>query len=378
MARAFGAHNGAVEALASDKFDRPLVEIWVFPIPTGIGIEDEPDFQRRERVPSETVSSADGKTSFATNARAVWMVWMSHPLYVLTGCTAVGKTELALQWAEANQAEIVSCDSLLFYRGMDVGTAKPARTELARVPHHLIDIQEATEPMDITRYVALARAAVRDIADRNKRVLVTGGSGFYLKAFFAPVADDVAVPVELRNELGRRLDEKGLGALVDELLRLNPAGLGTLDVQNPRRVIRALERCLVSGRTVAELKQEFDAQPSAFADYEIKVCELVREKSDLEDRIDQRVNSMLKAGLIEEVRGLLKAGLKQNQSAASAIGYRETIAFIEGAISENELAALISKNTRALVKKQRTWFKTQLPEHRQVEAAGAAVEALFQ
>ena len=112
---------------------------------------------------------------------------MQRTIHVLTGCTAVGKTELALRWAEAHGAEIVSCDALLFYRGMDLGTAKPTKAELARVPHHLIDVCDLREPMDVARYVIRAQAAVADIAARGRPVLVTGGSGFYLKAFFAPV-----------------------------------------------------------------------------------------------------------------------------------------------------------------------------------------------
>ena len=179
---------------------------------------------------------------------------MNPIIHVLTGCTAVGKTELALRWAEANGAEIVSCDSLLFYRGMDIGTAKPTAAELARVPHHLINVRAVTEPMDVTHYVTLARAAVAGIRERGRRVLVTGGSGFYLKAFFSPVADEVAVPGELRARLRLQLEQAGVAALVTELQALNPPGLGALDTQNPRRVIRALERCLASGKTLAQLQ----------------------------------------------------------------------------------------------------------------------------
>src|SRR2546423_950109 len=119
---------------------------------------------------------------------------MKPVLHVLTGPTAVGKTEWALRWAEENNAEIVSCDSLLFYRGMDIGTAKPTPVERARVRHHLIDICDVRELMDVTHYVTKAREAVNEITARGRGVLVTGGSGFYLKSFFAPVADDVAVP----------------------------------------------------------------------------------------------------------------------------------------------------------------------------------------
>ena len=302
---------------------------------------------------------------------------MPRTLHVLTGCTAVGKTELALRWAEANGAEIVSCDSLLFYRGADIGTAKPTPAERARVPHHLIDVRAITESMDVTEYVALARDAVDGILARGRLALVTGGSGFYLRAFFAPVADEVAVPDELRAEVRARLEREGLGALVAELRQLNPQGLGALDVHNPRRVLRALERCRASGRTMAKLHAEFAAQPAPFADCEVKLCELVREKEDLDQRIGQRVAAMLTAGLVEEVRGLLAQGLKQNLSAARAIGYRETIDHLEGRLPLSELAPLIAQNTRALVRKQRTWFKTQLPAHARVDAAAARTEALF-
>ena len=302
---------------------------------------------------------------------------MSRTLHVLTGCTAVGKTELALRWAEANNAEIVSCDSLLFYRGADIGTAKPTRAELARVPHHLVDVCDVTEQMDVTHYVTKARAAIEDIMGRKRQVLVTGGSGFYLRAFFGPVADAVDAPEELREELRGRLEKEGLAALVKELHGLNPAGLGALDVQNPRRVLRALERCRASGRTLAELLKDFAAQPAPFAEFAVKLTELVREPAVLDQRIEQRVAVMLRDGLVEEVRGLLAKGLLQNPSAAKAIGYRESVDFIEGRLPEAELGAAIVKNTRALVKKQRTWFKTQLPAHRQPDASTIEVRELF-
>lgn len=302
---------------------------------------------------------------------------MPRVIHVLTGCTAVGKTELALRWAEAHDAEIVSCDSLLFYRGADIGTAKPTPGERARVPHHLIDVCEITERMDVTRYVALAREAVAAIVNRDRTVLVVGGSGFYLKAFFGPVADDVAVSPELRAEIQSALEQRGLAALIADLERLNPAGLGELDVNNPRRVTRALERCRASGRTLAQLQIEFARQPGPFADYEVRLVELTRPPGELEERIARRVDAMLAAGLVGEVQGLLARGLAQNPSAAGAIGYRETIDFIAGRLSEEELGPAIARNTRALVRKQRTWFRTQLPEHALADAASADPTGLF-
>lgn len=281
-------------------------------------------------------------------------------IHVLTGPTAVGKTEWALRWAEQNGAEIVSCDSLLFYRGMDIGTAKPTRAELARVPHHLIDVCDVTERMDVTVYVRAACAAVEEILARGRRVLVTGGSGFYLKAFFAPIADEVEVSTVVREEVARLTLEEA----VERLRALNPQGLGALDVANPRRVTRALERCLASGRTLAELAEEFARQRGAFADYRVALTRLDRAPAELERRIEARVAAMIDAGLVEEVRRLRVLGLERNPSAAKAIGYREVLAMLGGLLAERELAATIAKNTRALVKKQRTWFRTQLPPHR--------------
>jgi tRNA dimethylallyltransferase len=298
-------------------------------------------------------------------------------LYVLTGPTAVGKTEMALAWAEKNQAEIVSCDSLLFYRGMDIGTAKPTAAERARVPHHLIDLRDVADGIDITAYVTLAQQAVNDIRRRGRRCLVTGGSGFYLRAFFAPVADDVVVEPELRAEIRERLAEQGLPALVAELHRLNPSGLGELDTANPRRVTRALERCRASGKTLIELAEEFSRKPAPFAEWSIKLTRLERVPAELEPRIRLRVDAMLSAGLIAEVERLLSSGLKRNPSAAKAIGYRETIDVLEGRLDKTALAATIVQNTKALVKKQRTWFRTQLPPHREVAAEEVRVETLF-
>lgn len=289
---------------------------------------------------------------------------MKPILHVLTGATAVGKTEWALRWAEANAAEIVSCDSLLFYRGMDLGTAKPTAAERARVPHHLIDICEVTERMDVTQYVALARRVVSDIEARGRIVLVAGGSGFYLKGFFSAVADEVVVSEDLRAKVAAL----SVGEAVKVLHSLNPAGLGALDVANPRRVTRALERCWASGRTLAELAADFARQPAAFANWQVKLTCLDRAPADLDARIKVRVDAMLAAGLVDEVRRLRAAGLEQNPSAAKAIGYREALALLDGRLAARDLAAAIAQNTRALVKKQRTWFRTQLPEHRVVEA----------
>jgi tRNA dimethylallyltransferase len=290
-------------------------------------------------------------------------------LHVLTGCTAVGKTEWALRWAEANSGEIISCDSLLFYRGMDIGTAKPTPEERRRVPHHLINIRDVAEPMNAALYASMALSAAEEIAARARSVLVVGGSGFYLRSFFAPVADGLHVPPETRARVAAMLESGGLLALVGELGRLNPGGLGGLDTANPRRVASALGRCIASGRTLEELSLEFARAPFPFAGWDVRLARLERKGPDLEARIASRVDAMLNAGLVGEVARLLGTGLRSNPSAARAIGYRETIDVLEGRAPMDDLAGSIARDTRALVKKQRTWFRTQLPPHPVLDAA---------
>jgi tRNA dimethylallyltransferase len=243
---------------------------------------------------------------------------------------------------------------------MDIGTAKPSKEELGRVPHHLIDICDLRDRMDIARYVQLALACAEDLHQKGKSILVTGGSGFYLKAFFSPVADDVTVPPELRKELSSLSGEETLA----RLKALNPAGLGSLDTANPRRVTRALERCLASGKTLELLSSEFAVQTSVFKDWELRLIRFERPPEELARRIEMRVDGMLKAGLVREVEHLLGHGLRENPSAAMAIGYRETIAMLEGKLQPGELAERICADTRALVKKQRIWFRNQLPSHK--------------
>src|SRR6185503_16813568 len=189
--------------------------------------------------------------------------------------------------------------------------------------------------------------------------LVVGGSGFYLKSFFAPVGDDV----EMSPAIHREVAALSLAAALERLRALNPQGLATLDTANPRRVTRALERCMASGNTLAELAENFARQQSPFSDWRVELTRIERAPAELERRIADRVAMMLSDGLVAEVQALLASGLRENPSASRAIGYREVIDVLDGRLPETELAAEIVRNTRALVKKQRTWFRTQLPAH---------------
>jgi tRNA dimethylallyltransferase len=161
---------------------------------------------------------------------------------------------------------------------------------------------------------------------------------------------------------------------VYELRDLNAGDLCSLDVDNPRRVTRALERCLATGRTLKQLQAEFAAKPGAFADWQVELLELTRPADELAQRIEARVRVMIRAGLVDEVRRLRTAGLEQNPSAARAIGYREVLALFDGRIAERDLVNEIVKNTKGLVRKQRTWFRTQVPPHRAVSVVDAGAD----
>ncbi|MGH8021078.1 MAG: tRNA (adenosine(37)-N6)-dimethylallyltransferase MiaA [Opitutaceae bacterium] len=297
-------------------------------------------------------------------------------IWLITGCTASGKTDLSIACAEFAGAEIVSCDALLFYRGMDVGTAKPSLAERARVPHHLIDVLDPLERMDVKRYIELASQTAAAITARGRRVIVAGGSGFYLKSFLAPVADDVPVDRDLRAELEEAWRRDGLPSLVARLHALNPRGLDALDTRNPRRVLRALERCLVSGRPLLELAESFRAQVSPFSGYDVRLIEISREPEELRRRIRARTAAMVAGGLVEEVRALRAAGFERNPAVATAVGYRETLAWLDAGGSEAELVEVIVRSTNRLARKQRTWFRSQLPEHHVIEAT-AEVEGIM-
>lgn len=287
---------------------------------------------------------------------------MSHTLHIISGPTAVGKTAFALDYAERENAEIVSCDASLFYRGMDIGTAKPTTAERARVPHHMIDICEVDASYDIVAFDQQVRRVIDTIFQRGKGVVITGGSGFYLKSFFAPVIDTVVVADAVRNQVAAVYASGGLEALLAELERRSPEGVGSLDTRNPRRVLRALERCIASGKSLPVLQAEFEARPEPYAEFKKQLTLLERDPGELRGRVELRAAQMIDAGLVAEVAALREQGIERNPSAAAAIGYRETITFLKGELAESELLPAIIQNTMHLVKKQRTWFRTQIPE----------------
>jgi tRNA dimethylallyltransferase len=285
----------------------------------------------------------------------------SSALYVIGGVTAAGKTELALAWAEKHGAEILSCDSVSFYKGLDIGSAKPDLKQRNRVPHHGIDIFELSETCDVGRFSSYAKEVVDSIARKGKPVLVVGGSGFYIQSFFNSVVDDIEVSPEIRHEVQAFYEKNGLHALVEQLKEINPSGLNGLDYLNPRRVTRALERCMASGKSLVQLKAEFEAKPKPFPNFTKKVLWLDRGNSELEQRIEKRTRQMVEGGLLEETSNLLAAGLVANAPASNSVGYREALACLKGDISQGDMEAQIISATRKLVSKQRKWFRKYLP-----------------
>lgn len=288
---------------------------------------------------------------------------MPPPLYFLSGPTAVGKTELSLRWAKALNAEIVSCDAVQFYRGLDIGSAKATLADQEQVRHHFLDIRSPDQLYTVGDYQSEVRPLIESLHQAGKNVLITGGSGFYLSSFFLPLAEVPAPPPEIREEVRQTLASEGLAALTKRLLRLDSRADEHLDLRNPVRVARALERCLTTGQSLAEQKKEQEQARTGWEEYSRKIILLSRPRESLHQRAAARVRQMIAEGLLEEVRQLQKAGLEKNPSAAKAIGYRETLAYLRGEY-DNPLdwENAIITSTRRLIRKQETWFRRFFPE----------------
>ncbi len=292
-------------------------------------------------------------------------------LLFIVGPTASGKTELALEEAGKRGAVILSCDSLCVYRGMDIGTAKPIPAEQSRVRHFGLDLCDPEAPFSVARYMEYRDQVLRELAEAGTPVLVAGGSGFYLKSFFSPVVDRVEIPSGVEEEAARIRRESGLAGLLEALRRINPPGeaFAGLDLKNPRRVEKALIRCMAGGRSYTELCRDFAALPEPLADWEKEVWLVERPLENLQDRNRRRVGAMLEAGLVAEVESLRRRGFERNPSAAGAIGYREVLQFLDGKLSGEELPEAIRVHTNQLMRKQRTWFRRQIPVHRRLRFA---------
>jgi tRNA dimethylallyltransferase len=276
---------------------------------------------------------------------------------LIAGPTASGKSEIALCLAERLGGEIISADSMQVYCGLEVGTAKPSAGERARVPHHLIDICDLNESFDAAQFARLAKEAVAAIQARGRVPILCGGTGLYFKAFLegvgaAPPADPV-----LRAELERL----PLATLLAELLERDPETHERIDRQNPRRLVRAVEVIRLTGKPFSGQRDDWNAATGLRGTPNPRFVALLRSNSDLQQRINARVEAMFRDGLVAETERLLKHGLAENRTALQAIGYRQVVEFLgrpdRTSAALAETVELVKIRTRQFAKRQLTWFR---------------------
>jgi tRNA dimethylallyltransferase len=282
------------------------------------------------------------------------------PLILLVGPTAVGKTELAIQLAGRLNGEIVSADSRLFYRGMDIGTAKPTHEERARVPHHLIDIANPDETLSLVVFQGKAHETIAAIHKHGKLPFLVGGTGQYIRAVTEGWTPPEVVPDQRLRDILERLalrhiegikDEGGANWLHDKLKLVDPDAAGKIDARNMRRTIRALEVIFTTGKRFSEQRSQSDSP------YHLITIGLARPRSELYERIDQRIEAMFANGFVDEVKGLLEKGYSPTLPGMSAIGYRECIRVVKGELTEEQAKTEMRRVTRIFVRRQANWFK---------------------
>ncbi len=274
------------------------------------------------------------------------------PLIIL-GPTATGKSQLALNLAGRGQAEIISLDSMQIYRGLDIGTAKPSAAEQARVPHHLIDCCALDEPSDAAQFLERVRAAEQAIAARGARPILVGGTAMYIKALVDGLCDAPSRQPVVREELTLLAQQHGSAHLHKELQQVDAPAAARIHPHDLRRIVRALEVYAVTGTPLSAQQGQW-AAPAATR-YVLLGLTLAR--AELYRRIDARVDAMLAAGLLDEVRGLRAAGLEQHRTASQAIGYKELLAHLRGEYDLATAVSLVKQATRRFAKHQVTWFR---------------------
>jgi tRNA dimethylallyltransferase len=298
--------------------------------------------------------SQRGKAAKAGGART-GMSALQHRALLLAGPTAVGKSAIALLLAEKLGGEIVSVDSMHVYRGMDIGTAKPSPADRGRVPHHLVDVVDVTEPFDAAQFVQLARRAVADIQSRGRLPILCGGTGLYFKAFLEGLGQTPPADAALRAVL----EATPLPELLRELAERDPATYERIDRYNPRRVIRAVEVIRLTGKPFSAQRAVWEPSPLAPRPSPLHIG-FTRSATDLHQRIAARVDAMFRQGWVAETEQLLSRGLAQNKTAMQALGYRQIVEHLRGERSLAETIELVKLRTRQFAKRQMTWFRRQL------------------
>lgn len=278
---------------------------------------------------------------------------------VLAGPTAVGKTAFSLDLAKKIGGEIISADSMQVYRGMNIGTAKVSQKEAEEVPHYLIDIREVNDPFNVVDFYYEARLACKQIFARNRVPIIVGGTGFYIhSALYGPPSGPPSIP-ELRQFLEAELEEIGIEAMFEKLKSLDPDYAATITKNDRQKVIRGLEIIRLTGEKVSSLSWKERGQPQ---NYDFRCWFLNRPKEVLYERINKRCEKILEQGFLDEVRWLEKEGIRENPSAAQAIGYRQALDFLKTEQTPADYEFFLNKfkrDSRHYAKRQLTWFRRE-------------------
>jgi len=274
----------------------------------------------------------------------------------IVGPTGAGKSALAMEVAERANCEIVNADSRQFYRGMDLGTAKPSAEDRRRVPHHLIDVRDPDESLDVAEFAQLARAAIEDIAARGRNPLIVGGSGLYLRVIRGGIFSGPAASAEIRDRLAKVAAQLGVGHLHQKLREIDPEAANRIGVNDLYRIVRALEVFELTGETISAHQRRH-----RFADigYDTLTIGVEVERKKLYDAIDTRFDAMVAAGLAEEVHALVEAGYSPEKPPLSTIGYKQIAAYLRGEVTLPEASTLAKQESRRLAKRQLTWFRRE-------------------
>lgn len=277
---------------------------------------------------------------------------MKKKLIIIAGPTAVGKTDLCVQLAKSLDTEVVSADSRQFYKELSIGTAKPTAQEMQGIKHHFIDSHSISDYFSVGDYERACLNVLAEIFTRKDVVILTGGSGLFIKVITDGIDEMPEAPLLIRQELTQWIENEGIESLQQALKQLDPSYFAEVDIQNTQRIIRALEVCLATGkpyssfRTNAKVERPFDI---------IKIG-LERPREQLYTRIDTRMDVMLEAGLVQEAKNLITF---REHYALKTVGYKEVFEMLDGQIDETEMIRLLKRNTRRYAKRQLTWFKNQ-------------------
>ena len=273
----------------------------------------------------------------------------------IAGPTASGKTALAVELAKLTNGEVVSCDSMQVYRRMNIGTAKPTSEEMQGIVHHMLDVAEPDEDFSVSRYCEMAVPIVDDILARSKTAIIAGGTGLYMDALIRGNAFAPYPSTGRRQELEELAAEQGIDAVLSRLRAVDPESAERLHPSDQKRIIRAMEVYLETGRTITEHNAETRQLPPRYDPVWFALED--ENRAELYARIDRRVDEMLQSGLVDEIRQLLASGIPEKCTAMQAIGYKEFISALNGQITVEEAADQVRQSSRRYAKRQLTWFR---------------------